>query len=114
MGTNYYWHEKPPCECCGRPFESVHIGKSSGGWCFALHVYPKDNIKTLGDWIELWKTPGSTIWNEYNEKITVDELMKIITERSWRGEFPSRHDVDGCYCIGHGEGTYDYLIGYFC
>lgn len=53
MGTNYYLHTKPDCECCGRGFEPLHIGKSSGGWCFSLHVMPEDNINTLDDWGEI-------------------------------------------------------------
>ena len=113
MGTNYYWYEKADCECCGRPFEPIHIGKSSGGWCFSLHIYPDDNIHTLDDWKSLWYKPGSFIRNEYGEKILIEEMLKTITERSWRGRDPMRHEVDGCYCIGHGPGTYDYLIGEF-
>ena len=25
MGTNYYLHSKPDCECCGRPFEPLLV-----------------------------------------------------------------------------------------
>ncbi len=25
MGTNFYWYEKPPCECCKREYEPKHI-----------------------------------------------------------------------------------------
>ncbi len=56
MGTNYYLHEKPDCECCGRPFEALHIGKSSSGWCFSLHVMPEDMINTLDDWRSKWSS----------------------------------------------------------
>ena len=38
MGTNYYWQESEPCAACGRGYEQVHVGKSSAGWCFSLHV----------------------------------------------------------------------------
>ena len=41
MGTNYYLHKKPPCEACGHEPAPLHIGKSSGGWCFSLHVIPE-------------------------------------------------------------------------
>ena len=42
MGTNYYFEDSSEvCECCGRGAESLHIGKSSGGWCFSLHVMPE-------------------------------------------------------------------------
>lgn len=113
MGTNYYLHQKPDCECCGRPFESLHIGKSSGGWCFALHVIPEDNINTLDDWRRLWTAPGTFIRDEYGEKVSVEDMEVIITERSWRGGSPMRNDIYGRHCIGYGAGTWDYITGEF-
>lgn len=113
MGTNYYLHTKPDCECCGRSFEPLHIGKSSGGWCFALHVMPKDNINTLDDWRNLWATPGAFIRNEYGGKISIADMELTITKRLWRGEFPQRHNLDGSHCIAHGSGTWDYIMGEF-
>lgn len=29
VGTNYYLHQKPDCEGCGRPVYPLHIGKSA-------------------------------------------------------------------------------------
>lgn len=29
MGTNYYLHTKPDCECYGRDFKPLHINKNS-------------------------------------------------------------------------------------
>lgn len=139
MGTNFYYCKeptKPPCEKCGRPFpdESKHIGKSSVGWCFALHVYPEEGINTLGDWINIWKSKEfgeDCIKNEYDHNIIVDEMIDIITNRSWdRKEPPSQKFLDDNYaiegpngllrcklisnhCIGHGNGTYDLYIGDF-
>lgn len=113
MGTNYYLHQKQDCECCGRPFEPLHIGKSSGGWCFSLHVMPRDNINTLDDWIELWSEPQAFIRDECGEKIPTDEMLKIITQRKWGDDDPMRHRVDHHHCIGHGPGTWDYIIGEF-
>lgn len=141
MGTNYYLHQKPDCECCGRSYEPLHIGKSSGGWCFSLHVMPEDGIHTLDDWRALWSAPGAYIRNEYGERVSSEELERIITERrndrgwddrqwsimgygseanfhlynhSERGPFGLlRHKIDGRHCIGHGEGTWDYIVGEF-
>ena len=113
MGTNYYLHEKPDCKCCGRPFKPTHIGKSSGGWCFSLHVIPEDSINTVDDWRELWNKPGAFIRNEYGEIILVHEMERIITERSWRGNPPQHHEQDDYHCIGHGPGTWDYINGDF-
>lgn len=111
MGTNYYLHPKPDCECCGRPLEPLHIGKSSGGWCFALHVDPDKGINTLDDWRKLWAYPGTLIRNEYGDTVHVEDMERIITNRTWQGDFPQRH-TDG-HCIGHGEGTWDYITGEF-
>jgi len=113
MGTNYYLHQKPDCECCGRPFKPLHIGKSSGGWCFSLHVMPEDNINTLDDWMRLWNEPETFVRDEYGEKISIVDMEKKITERMWHGEFPMRHEMDGWHCIGHGEGSWDYITGEF-
>lgn len=108
MGTNYYLHEKPDCECCGRPFEPLHIGKSSGGWCFALHVMPEDGINSLADWQERWNKPGAFIRNEYGETVSVQDMEDVITNRPMDTK---RHDDR--YCVGHGPGTWDYINGEF-
>lgn len=113
MGVNYYLHEKPDCECCGRPFEPLHIGKSSGGWHFSLHVMPEDNINTLDDWRELWAKPGAVIRNEYDERIPIDDMERVITKRDFGARVLMRHDLDGRHCVGHGPGTWDYIAGEF-
>ena len=113
MGTNYYLHQKPDCECCGRSFEPLHIGKSSGGWCFSLHVMPEDHINSLDDWRALWTAPGAYIRNEYGERVSIADMEMIITVRHWRGSAPARHGVDDRHCVGHGEGTWDYITGDF-
>ncbi len=135
MGTNYYL-EGEQCGHCGRSDEDKHIGKSSMGWCFSLHVIPDDGLNTLEDWISLFEI--APIKNEYGEKVSADEMIDIINNRSgkekkwdtsphgyadWE-EFHSmnhsergpkgllRHTIGG-HCIGHGEGTYDYISGEF-
>lgn len=138
MGTNYYLKTNV-CQHCGRGDEPRHIGKSSGGWCFALHIYPEDGINILADWEQLFKKQENAIFDEYGTPTTIAKLMEIITKRSWKPrndrqpmgyhdweDFDlknysqlgpnglSRHKIDGCHCIGHGEGTYDYLVGEFC
>lgn len=141
MGTNYYLHAKPDCECCGRPFEPLHIGKSSGGWCFSLHVMPDDGINDLDDWLSLLAKPGAFVRNEYGEKVSREELLEIITQRSWaNGTFDDRrwfgyfseadfhhrnysergpngllrHSMrEGGHCVAHGAGTWDCIVGEF-
>ena len=114
MGTNYYLYEKPACECCGHRDEPLHIGKSSGGWCFSLHVIPENGIKSLVDWISLWSKEGVIIEDEYGKKVSNEEMLDVITNRVWRGQFPMRHDIDDYRCVGHGEGTWDLITGEFC
>lgn len=130
MGTNYYLAEKPPCACCGRSFDRLHIGKSSAGWCFSLHVLPDDGINDLPDWQARWSQPGATIWNEYGEQISADDMLKTIAERKYGGISPpdeawlvrngaerspsnlARNGIGG-HCIGHGASTYDLIRGEF-
>ncbi len=146
MGTNYYFRKPLTnyCEHCGRsdPTEELHIGKSSGGWCFSLHTYPEQGIHTLEDWEAIW--PNGTILDEYGDELTKWEMLALITERSsskackaWDSRWASnsgyfseeafhrsnhsergpngllRHRIDGSHCIGHGPGTYDYIVGDF-
>lgn len=141
MGTNYYWHEKPPCPCCGATGGSIHIGKSSYGWCFSLHVDESLGINTLEDWIDRFNRGGSYIRDEYGDDVSVDEMIRIITQRGklrktdWEviqrtGWYKSEehfhannHSENGPFnllryrigdiCVGHGEGTWDYLKGEF-
>lgn len=130
MGTNYYLESTPPCECCKRAYPALHIGKSSGGWCFSLHVDQSNNLNSLADWVALWSVPGAVILDEYGRTLTPDEMFNVITKR--KGWYPSgpdgfawsanhaelgpnglvRHQI-GQYCIGHGEGTWDLIPGEF-
>lgn len=83
MGTNYYLH-KNVCQCCGRSEETLHIGKSSAGWHFSLHIMPEENIASLADWKKLWSISENIIKNEYGIVIGPDEMVDTITKRSWK------------------------------
>ena len=104
MGTNYYLHRSRK--------KPLHIGKSSGGWVFALRVarvgergdYPAG----LDGWRRLWNTKGSRIVDEYQRPVTPAEMEKIITERSWSGRGSlHRTSVGTDGCVGQGDGTWD-------
>jgi hypothetical protein len=130
MGTNYYmmkgeWLPESNWdhplsglirEGTGRP-ASIHIGKSSGGWCFSLHVMPEQGISNLADWRALADrllADGWRIEDEYRDVVTPDMMWKIVEREGWDwGAAEWRHEVDGDHCIGHGEGLYDYVVGYF-
>lgn len=130
MGTNYYMRAKPPCECCQRPFEAKHIGKSSAGWCFSLHVYePEDGPTSLDGWRAEWNKDGAIIEDEYGRTVNPADMEDIITKRSFRGSWSrvdliqnhavagpnnlARAVIDGNRCVGHGEGTWDLHKGEF-
>lgn len=112
MGTNYYFHPGPACECCGRAPQATHIGKSSAGWNFAVHVLPAQGINSLDDWRKMFTRPGSYILDEYGTKITEEEMLLIITNRTHKLGL-QRSGIDGWHCVGHGEGTWDYFAGDF-
>lgn len=137
MGCNYYLQAEPPCPTCGRvDDERVHIGKSSAGWYFALHVIPELGINTLDDWRNLWSAPGAIIRNEYGDVMSISDMELIITvrhgppERSYKPYFSEvemlrlngcewgdynllRSKVSDYWCVGHGEGPWSYFTGDF-
>lgn len=122
MGTNFYLHKpsKSKCNHCGHDPELkiLHIGKSSFGWRFALHVIPEEGINSLEDWKREWSAEGSFIKNEYEETISVEKMLDTITNRksgrfSPEGMEPQFHELDRQYCLGHGEGSWDYMVGEF-
>ena len=137
MGTNYYL-TTPKCDKCGHQEEGKHIGKSSFGWCFSLRVYPEEAnehgngaILDLDGWKTAWSDPKFVIVDEYGTEIHPDDMLTYITNRSWHASNVKdelwyeqnhacpgpnglvRHKVDGRFCIGHGDGTWDYIVGEF-
>lgn len=128
MGTNYYLM-RDECPTCGHPKEKLHIGKSSGGWCFTLHVDSYNGINDLPDWEKLWSDPKDAIRDEYGEVVSPQLMRAIITERKGSGFGPDdmwyrrnhaepgpnglvRYKV-GYFCLAHGAGTWDLVVGDF-
>ena len=124
MGIDYYLKIDDLCPHCGHVTgtDEMHIGKSSAGWTFALHVYPEMRITDLEDWKPLLE--GNEIIDEYGNTIAYTEMLRIITDRSGAPgsslrpacavEGPNglwRSRIDGIHCIGHGEGTWDLHVG---
>ena len=135
MGLNYYVLESTVCPSCGEtiqpkdPTKALHIGKSDVGWCFKLHVIPELGLHTFEDWQAYLQ--DRNILDDYGRPIPLQQLIKAITERDtefarcWsEAEYKAlkaekgprglaRCTVDHQKCIGHGEGTWDLLIGHF-
>jgi len=139
MGTNYYSVKRGVEELDGDAFWDLrdgegdailHIGKSSGGWCFSLHVIPERGINDLWDWFDLLLDPDRIIVDEYREVISFSEMFRKITQRgrsddkSWTERMlqqnyaepgPNnlvRHQI-GHGCVKHGAGTWDCITGRF-
>ena len=137
MGTNYYIQTKP-CAHCGRSDEPVHIGKSSGGWHFALHIYPDAGINSLDDWRP--RLALEPIVDEYGSEVSYADMLAIITQRKSRAKINwsqttlddnhaeaglnglLRHRIESSGnarqsftngCVAHGEGTWDCIVGEF-
>jgi hypothetical protein len=127
MGTNYYLRT-PPCPHCGHQKSELHIGKSSAGWNFGLHVYPNvdgvdesrlrpfgaEKIEELDDWRPLFEK--FLIFDEYDRPVTVEDMLTTITDRSHPHGLLSRCTAGpehmGPYGplpgdLGKGAGTYD-------
>jgi len=128
MGTNYYWYG--PCAECGH-LQKLHIGKSSKGWYFSLHVIP-GIIDNIGDWKKRLDDPYSFIMDEYREVVALEKLMDVIKRRGHHGnpthitpdelhtchaelgDFNLVRFVEGqANCVGHGEGPWSHIDAEF-
>jgi hypothetical protein len=77
MSTNYYLSNPNGSK--------LHLGKSSVGWTFALHVYPGRNINDLSQLIahiELEKKDNeSIIIDEYGTELTYHGFLEVVAKR---------------------------------
>ena len=95
MGTNYYLKKAPDLFGIlkSEQAETLHIGKSSGGWVFSLRVHPEHGINSLRDWYRLFRKRRNQITNEYDEVISCQDMLDVIMKRSWHGRsdtFPNK------------------------
>lgn len=92
----------------------LHIGKSSGGWRFALHVMPKHGIHDFMDWMAMAIDPEWVVINEYCNIINYVELIRLVAYRQPMPQCELKyHTIDLTHCIGHGSGTWDLIAGEF-
>jgi|688.fasta_scaffold329841_2 hypothetical protein len=137
MGTNYYSVKKGVEKLDSDSFWSLkgeedllHIGKSSAGWCFSLHIIPEFNIHDLPGWVPYLFDQDRLIINEYREVLTYEEMIAIITARgrekpcTWTQEMYDRNHAEpgpgnlarhalGHGCVRQGAGTWDCIEGEF-
>ena len=142
MGTNYYATVGgDPCKTCGHDPDACeyHIGKSSMGWVFSLHVEPDDpdHPHTWAQWLKLLEQPGTTIEDEYGAPWTLEEFRSTVEKReraqgwetkpygynSWHDFHQANGSMEGpkgllrgqlsSHVAAHGEGTWDLVTGSF-
>lgn len=134
MGTNYYLIENVTanaCPTCGKQAEEpwrYHIGKSSAGWNFAVHVDEDERIRSLDDLLPMFVDKRYRIEDEYGDVISAVEMCQIIMARynpkpKYSPEFLRQNyaevGLNGLlrsthqFCAGRGEGTWDYFTGEF-
>ena len=102
MGTNYY-AQVDFCECCKRPAEELHIGKSSSGWAFCFMPHTSLGLTTWAEWRAYLATVP--IKDEYGCDVTLEALAEIVEakkalwthetcpERAW-GPYPRTGSID--------------------
>ena len=77
MGTNYYVKTNDKVFKDGFDVDEIlHVGKSSYGWYFSLHVIPERGINTLRDWLPILQ--NGVIHNEYGETISYENMLRTI------------------------------------
>ena len=84
----------------------IHIGKSSGGWAFMLHIYPELGIKSYSDMMDRLREDGWEIESELYgviDLVTLKDHMKLPEAPVQR----STHRVGGCRSC-------DYFTNSFC
>ena len=134
MGTNYYVEVERTrkCACCGqlKPSTVLHIGKSSSGWCFALHYEPTFMLETWDDWKAFLRKRA--IYDEYDRFVPYEEMVKKVedrrragsngTDEEWAAWLLRNDAIEGPnglarashdQVISHGEGTWDMIAGEF-
>lgn len=126
MGMNYYL-QKYHFGDTPNPHPKLHIGKSSPGWCFQLHVIPEEGLNDWEDWHDyIRRSYDHQIVNEEGRDISTAELWYIVTQRrakqrptnvSWHlaelGPNNLLRSREEGPCIGHGSGTWDLISGEF-
>lgn len=127
MGTNYQVTADPTCDNPAH-IETLHIGKSSGGWKFSFHGIPERDLTSWAAWKAF--IADKPVIDEYGQTLTLEEFTKVVEER-WS---PSGRNTPHCHVTPdadtkeHGFGGrwydgggeyhdpegYDFFNGEFC
>jgi hypothetical protein len=83
MGMNYYVYINT-CPTCGRPAETIHLGKSSAGWRFTIQANGYKYYKT---WEQMKKwLKSKTIFNEDEERVEVETFIKLVEDKQFEND----------------------------
>jgi hypothetical protein len=93
MGTNYYTTEDPPCPCCGRGGERIHIGKSSSGWEFCFEAHEDRGLTSLAEWRAF--LADRKIHDEYGREVSLSDLERMVEAK--RGQWTSQTAPDSAW-----------------
>jgi len=120
MGTNYYaqWDS---CKHCKRAdeYDRFHVGKSSWGWMFSLHVieqrdwdddkYGMEAPQDYEGWLKFLTHSNVRVFDEYSQEMDGALFMdQVVANR--QGDL-QRHSLDGKYYTANGKGTWDMCRG---
>ena len=79
MGTNYY-AEVDLCDSCGRS-DTLHIGKSSGGWKFSFAAYENPPIWSWSEWERFLESKDARIEDEYGNDVSLYDLKALVEKK---------------------------------
>lgn len=94
MGMNYHTYAGNSCSHCGRGDEEVHLGKSSVGWDFSLHLHPEfyADWESMKQWLK-----GRTIKNEHEAVYTHEQFVEMVERKQKERPFAHKNDQYGHY-----------------
>ena len=102
MGTNYYY-EYNICDCCHRA-DSLHIGKSAGGWAFLFRAHDEVwvterlsiKIESWRDWLDFFSRHRGKITNQYDDVLELSDFIAMVNwKNSGRKGSADYIDSDG-------------------
>lgn len=98
MGTNFYTDADATCNNPEHT-ETLHIGKSSGGWKFGFHAIDRLGLVSWAAWREFLR--DRPIRDEYGVTLTLDEFTARVTDR---GDAPWCRVAPSSECRANGYG----------
>ena len=118
MGPNFYIQELSiDLESDERVFDTIHIGKRSGGWVFMFNGQHFKTVQTWRDMLTTGLASNMSIIDEYDRTYTADEFLAEIekTKLPWgpRKLIPktARDKSDGTEWLDEG---FSFYSGEFC